>query len=81
MSGDVYTSDVYSYKITTNAANPRGAEELVRHYPVGSVVDVHYDPKKPKNAVLLPGVNKWSYMGFPIAIIFLIMSAAIFNQS
>jgi hypothetical protein len=36
---------------------PAPAAKMVRRYPVGAVVSVHYDPDEPAEAVLEPGVN------------------------
>jgi uncharacterized protein DUF3592 len=35
------------------------ARQIVRTYPVGTAVTVHYNPADPADAVLEPGVNGW----------------------
>lgn len=67
-----YTNDLYSYKVTYNAAKSRGARELVKKYPLDSLVDVYYDPQKPKRSVLLPGINRWSYAPYLAGIAFVL---------
>lgn len=72
-----YTNSLYSYKVTYNAANSRGARELVKKYPLDSLVDVYYDPKEPKRSVLLPGINGWSYLPYLAGIVFALFGIGI----
>jgi len=39
------------------------AVRVVRRYPVGAVIPVHYDPDDPADAVLEPGVNGLLFVG------------------
>lgn len=71
VNGTTFTNNLYSYQVTYNAAHSKGAQELVSKYPEGSTVDVYYDPAKPENSVLLPGINLWSYLPYVAAIAFL----------
>ena len=77
VDGSLYAGDTYSFQITTNSANDKGAKALVEEYPNGSLVDVYYNPKDPRVCVLLPGVNGWSYMGFGVGLVFLLAGIAI----
>ena len=46
------------------------AARMVRRYPVGAVVSVHYDPDEPAEAVLEPGVNGLILMGVALGVLF-----------
>ena len=70
VSGMAYTNNFYSYKPTYNAAQSRGARELVEKYPLESEVDVFYNPGNPKKSVLLPGFNFLCYMPILAGLIF-----------
>lgn len=61
-----------------NAAHPKGARELLAKYPEGATVDVFYDSKKPKNSVLLPGINHWSYLPYLVGLVFFAFGIAIY---
>ncbi len=47
-----------------------GAKEVVARYPQGKVVRVHYNPAKPKLAVLEPGAFFSSYLIYGIGLLF-----------
>ena len=81
VEGERYTGTTYSYKITTNSANSRDAEALVKEHAIGSVVDVYFDPGKPSECVLVPGVNLFSYLGFLVGGVFLLAMIAIILQN
>lgn len=56
IAGQEYTSTTYAY----DPMPIQGQEEVLRHiakYPVGSVVDVYFDPENPSDAVLRPGLR------------------------
>jgi len=81
VEGQHYTGTTYSYKITTNSANSRDAEALVKAHPIGSVVNVYSDPRKPSECVLVPGVNMFSYLGFLVGGVFLLAMIGIILQN
>jgi hypothetical protein len=72
-----YTNNLHAYKITYNFADSRGARELVKKYPLDALVNVFYDPKEPKRSVLLPGINRWSYLPFLAGVIFILFGIGI----
>ena len=45
--------------------------EVVRKYPVGSVVQVYYSPDNPAESVLMPGAYTSSYVLYSIGMLFL----------
>jgi Protein of unknown function (DUF3592) len=68
-NGTVYWPEVW-YRFTVNGEERTGnrafyggsttrafAWTLVRKYPIGTAVQVHYDPDNPKESVLEPGVQ------------------------
>ena len=78
VGGKSFANNVYSYQINYNAAHPKGARELAAKYPEGATVDVFYDPKKPKNSVLLPGINHWSYLPYLVGLVFFAFGIAMY---
>jgi uncharacterized protein DUF3592 len=50
-----YTSDLITFKAYWLVR--KTAEKMVGRYPVGSRVQVHYNPRRPKRAVLEPGAS------------------------
>ena len=76
-----YTGTTYSYKITTNSANRRDAEALVKEHTVGSTVNVYFNPSKPSECVLVPGLNTSSYLGFLVGGVFLLMMIGMILQN
>jgi hypothetical protein len=74
--GDSYSPEVdYQYQvdgqtITNNQikfgensySSRRKAEEIAANYPLGQQVTVYYEPERPTNAVLEPGVSAGSYI-------------------
>lgn len=77
VDGSSFVGSTYSYKITTNSANSKGATALVEQYPLNSEIDVYYNPVNPKESVLLPGLNAWSYMPFFAGLMFLFFGIAL----
>lgn len=72
-------SITYKYSIngkqyrSTGIANGGGifmrkgeAQMLVAEYPAGREVTVHFNPKQPRDAVLLPGTNRVGYLSFTV---------------
>lgn len=55
------------------SSSSSGAYDVVRRYPVGDTVKVHYEPDKPENAVLEPGVTWMSYLVYGIGLVFFII--------
>jgi len=78
VDGKVFTNNVYSYKINYNAAQRDGPNDLVARYPEGAVVDIYYDPRKPKHSVILPGLNTWSYIPYLAAVVLLTFSVLMY---
>jgi hypothetical protein len=48
----------------------RKAQEIVNQYPVGKQVMVYYEPERPTNAVLEPGVSAGSYLVLGLGLFF-----------
>ena len=61
VSGQTHQSDRISYK--SYGGSQEHAKMVVAAYPVGSPVTVHYNPGKPAESVLEPGVGWASFMG------------------
>ena len=81
VSGITYTNKTYSYRYDYNSANSRGARDLVTKYPEGATVGVFYDPSKPSNSVLLPGLSKVSYFPYGIGAGFVIIGVYLLQQT
>ncbi len=60
VNGKVYTGDTLYFGDIGIRTRSR-AEKIVLRYPKGEKVPVFYDPKKPKTAVLMPGITKDSF--------------------
>jgi hypothetical protein len=89
--GDSYSPEVdYQYQvdgqtITNNQikfgensySSRRKAEEIAANYPLGQQVTVYYEPERPTNAVLEPGVSAGSYIVISIGALFLLISLII----
>ncbi len=56
----------------THSSDPSNARELVRRYPTGKTVAVHYNPDNPAIGILQPGVTgvTWRIIGIGGAFIF-----------
>jgi hypothetical protein len=50
------------------------AANLVRRYPVGTAVHVHYDPTDPSEAVLEPGINGLLFAGAGTGALFVFLA-------
>jgi len=75
-----YSATRYSYQITYNSARQSGPMRLVHQYPVGSMVKVYVDPGYPENAVLLPGLNAFSFLPFVAAVVFFAFGMLMFFE-
>ena len=51
VAADILIGDQYSY-MKWNTSGKTSAEQIVAKHPVGSFVDVYYDPLKPEKSVL-----------------------------
>ncbi len=54
-----------------------GAKRLVDRYPENKMVDVHYNPDNPKNAVLEPGASLGAYIPLFIGFIFTVVGIGV----
>jgi len=54
----------------------RNTEKILERYPLGSSVDVFYDPDDPSSSVLEPGVGAGTYILLAVAIGFFIFGIA-----
>ena len=50
----------------------QGARDLVARYPAGRVVNVHYDPARPQDAVLEARVTPWAFEDLPFGVVILL---------
>lgn len=57
------------------------AVRIVRRYPVGAVIPVHYDGDDPADAVLEPGVNGLLYTGAALGGIFVLLGILLLRSS
>lgn len=73
VDGREYQSDNVYFGGDYRSSSSSGAYEVVNRYPVGDTVKVHYDPDKPENAVLEPGVTWMSYLVYGIGLVFFIV--------
>jgi hypothetical protein len=89
--GDSYSPEVtFTYTVNdTGYANDtikfgensyssrRKAEGIAGNYPVGKNVIVYYNPEKPNQSVLEPGVSAGSYIVLGIGVLFILISLII----
>ncbi len=59
IGGKEYSSK--NYKATSARGTSGWAKQVVDQHPVGSVVTVHYNPDKPEEAVIEPGLQSDNY--------------------
>ena len=64
-----YTGDTVSFG-EYGSDRRSHADRIVKRYPVGKEVKVHYDPEKPEKAVLEPGVTWSSYLVLGMGLFF-----------
>ena len=48
-------NDKFTAAVSPGIREPAGAEAILKSYPVGSQVDVYYNPLTPDDSVLVPG--------------------------
>lgn len=75
-----YTVEAQEYHCSTvafggngSSSSSQAAYALTKRYPVGQAVPVYYEPQKPENAVLEPGVTWASYAVYGIGLVFLVV--------
>ena len=69
--GTIYRSEQYRQDSVGRAMKKAAAEELVKRYPVGATVQVHYDPANPVNSVLEQGDPTPGYLVCSAAVVLL----------
>ncbi len=52
LRGSIYRSEQYRRNVAGQLMNTAAAEALVKKYPVGTQVLVHYEPENPSNAII-----------------------------
>ncbi len=78
VNGMTYKSDrIYAESFDTGMSR-KNAEELAMKFPVGRRGPVSYDPKNPKNSILLPGVGSDIWLPFYGGIIFIVFGVLYF---
>ncbi len=75
-----YTVEALEYHCSTvafggngSSSSSQAAYAVTKRYPVGQAVPVYYEPQKPENAVLEPGVTWASYAVYGIGLVFLVV--------
>lgn len=61
VNGHEYSGDVVTLGVTATATIQGMARSMSEKYPVGSTVDVHYNPKAPSESALQP-YSRWHYL-------------------
>ena len=56
---------------------PDEAEISIASFPVGKEVDVHFDPNEPAQAVLRPGLYRYSFMWLALSVAGMLVGIAI----
>lgn len=72
-----YNSTKVYYSGSYSGSNITKAKELVNEFPVGTTVDVYYDPDVPESAALKPGVSGNNLLMAALPLIFLIIGLAV----
>ncbi len=79
VNGKEYTSK--NFKATSARGTSGWAKELVALHPVGSMVSVHYNPDKPADAVIEPGLQSDNYwMTLAPLLVIILLAFALFQQ-
>ena len=73
VSGAAYTSTRLAYGVM-DSTYPR-AQAVLKRYPIGSKVEVHYAPGDPGEAVLEPGVHGGTWICFAVGAVFEVAGA------
>jgi hypothetical protein len=68
-----FTSRNIAFGHAANLALPGEAERLVARYPAGEPATVHYNPDRPHEAVLEPGMGCGAYVALVMGLLFLIV--------
>lgn len=55
VAGRKCENDKFTAAVSPGIREPAGAEAILKGYPVGSQVDVYYNPLTPDDSVLVPG--------------------------
>ena len=74
VGGQSLTSERIAFGLSNMSAGHGFAKAYTNRYPVGTSVDVHYDPAVPSEAVLEPGVSKRAFIPLAFAGGFLIFA-------
>jgi hypothetical protein len=69
LRGTIYRSSQYRQGVAGNTFSKAAAEELIKKYPVGKQVQVHYDPYNPGNSVIEGGDPTVGYLLCSVAVI------------
>jgi hypothetical protein len=79
VGGKEYVSK--KFKATSARGTSGWAKQVVEQHPVGSMVSVHYNPNKPQDAVLEPGLQSDNYwMTVAPLLIIALLAFALFQQ-
>ena len=83
--GDTYSADIsYQYQVAgvhyegtrlafgEMTASPEYAQGILKRYPVGKKVPVHYDPRNPELAVLETGLHGGTGIAFAVGTVFVL---------
>jgi hypothetical protein len=71
-----YTGDQVAFS-EVNTSNPDPAQKIVDRYPVGQLVEIHYDPADPGKAVLETGVKIGVWMQLGGGILFVLIGLGV----
>ena len=73
VEGEDFDSDRVWFGGGYSTSNRSEMQDVVREYPVGQAVTVHYSPENPAEAVLKPGAFTSSYVLYVIGLVFLVI--------
>lgn len=76
-----YRSSTIAFGGRVSSSSSSSAYAITKRYPVGQQVPVYYEPQKPENAVLEPGVTLMSYLVYGIGLLFLVIGGLMFAVS
>lgn len=78
VGGEEYQSN--NYKATSARGTSQWARELIEQHPVDSKVQVHYNPNKPEDAIVEPGLQSDNYYMTLLPLMFIIVLAVGLKQ-
>jgi hypothetical protein len=73
VDGQTYTSSRYSHSGGYRSSSERACRDEAAKYPVGSSVEVFFNPANPSDAILVRGVTDGDYALFVVGLVLIVV--------